>query len=101
MLKKYLDYEKIKKEYDYGDINWLDEIDREINNITTEDKEEQIEIEKAIDMITLIYIMNDVKGNTEESKYLRKYYDKTHDLYAEMKVDLTEILGIDSMWEEI
>lgn len=63
MLKKYLDYEKIKKEYDYGDINWLDEIDREINNITTEDKEEQIEIEKAIDMMSLIYIMNDVKGN--------------------------------------
>lgn len=101
MLRKYLDYEKIKDSYSYGDIVWLEEIDRELNKIITGDKEEQIALEKADTMSGLIWAMNDIIIQTENSKYLDKYYDKTHDLYAEMKVDLTEILGIDSMWEEI
>lgn len=101
MLRKYLDYEKIKKEYSYGDIVWLEEIDRELSKIKTENKEEQIAIEKADAMSGLIWAMNDVIIQTENIKNLDKYYDKTHDLYAEMKVDLTEILGIEDMWEEI
>lgn len=101
MLRKYLDYEKIKEAYNNGDIVWLEEIDRELNKIITGDKEEQIAIEKADAMSGLIWAMNDVIINTENIKNLDKYYDKTHDLYAEMKVDLTEILGIEDMWEEI
>lgn len=101
MLRKYLDYEKIKEAYNNGDIVWLGEIDREINKIITGDKEEQIAIEKADAMSGLLWAMNDVIINTECIKNLDKYYDRTHDLYAEMKVDLTEILGIEDMWEEI
>ena len=101
MLRKYLDYEKIKDSYNNGDIVWLEEIDRELSKIETENKEEQIAIEKADAMSGLIWAMNDVIIQTENIKNLDKYYDKTHDLYAEMKVDLTEILGIEDMWEEI
>lgn len=101
MLRKYLDYEKIKDLYSYGDIVWLEEIDRELSKIETENKEEQIAIEKADAMSQILWEMNDVFMSTENIHCLYKYYDKTHDLYAEMKVDLTEILGIEDMWEEI
>ena len=38
---------------------------------------------------------------TETESYAEKYYTQAHELYAEMKVDLTEILNISELWEEI
>ena len=30
-----------------------------------------------------------------------KYYTQAYDLYREMKVDLTKMIGYEDMWEEI
>ena len=45
--------------------------------------------------------MNYVICATEDTDYAEKYYDKVHELYSEMKIDLTEMIGIEDIWEEM
>ena len=45
--------------------------------------------------------MNYVIMETETEEYAEKYYDKAHELYSEMKIDLTKMLGIEDIWEEM
>lgn len=78
-----------------GDLHWLDTIKEELTKYDSEDK---VDILKMIDTL---YHFNWVVLETETEEYAEKYYTQAHELYAEMKVDLTEMLGIEDMWEEI
>ena len=90
-----------------GDLHWLDTIQEELQKY----KENELyksdvaydheEFEKIENMVITLYRMNYVIMETETEEYAEKYYTQAHELYAEMKVDLTEMLGIEDMWEEI
>ena len=90
-----------------GDLYWLETIQAEMQKY----KENELyksdlaydheEFEKAEKMVVALFRMNFVVLETETEEYAEKYYTQAHELYAEMKVDLTEMLGIEDMWEEI
>lgn len=94
---------RIKEAY-IGDLHWLETIREEIGKIKRNNKitqQEYEEIDKALELIGALISMNGVIIDTETMASMEKYYDKAHELYAEMKVDLTEIIGYEDMWEEI
>lgn len=90
-----------------GDLHWLGIIREEVakyrnNELSKSDLEyDYEEFDKVVELISTLISMNDVVIDTETLGSLEKYYDKAHELYAEMKVDLIEMLGISDMWEEI
>ena len=86
--------DKIREAY-IGDLTWLDTIAKEITKYDSKDKQE-IEM-----LLNTLYKMNYVIMETETEEYAEKYYDKAHELYSEMKIDLTEMLGIGDIWEEM
>ena len=86
--------EQIKADYDTGDIYWLETIEIELSKYDLKNKQE---INCLLD---ILYKMNYVVVETETQKVASKYFQKIHDVYAEMKVDLTKMLGIEDMWEE-
>ena len=86
--------DKIREAY-IGDLTWLDTIAKEITKYDSKDKKE-IEM-----LLNTLYKMNYVIMETETEEYAEKYYDKAHELYSEMKIDLTEMLGIEDIWEEM
>lgn len=86
--------DKIREAY-IGDLTWLDTIAKEITKYDSKDKQE-IEM-----LLNTLYKMNYVIMETETEEYAEKYYDKAHELYSEMKIDLTEMLGIEDIWEEM
>lgn len=100
MLRKYLDFEKIKQAY-IGDATWLIEITEQLEKIKTNVEQEETRIYQAKNLIDMLWKMNYVVCETEDYEYAGKYYEQAHDLYSEMKIDLTEMLGIADMWEEI
>jgi hypothetical protein len=91
-----LDKEKIRNAYGYGDINWLDEIYEQVIGQTKDDK-----YYEAINLISVLYRMNCIKIETEIERYASKYNEKVQDLYSEMKIDLTQYIGYEEMWEEL
>ena len=100
MLSKYLDKEKIIEAYS-GDGTWLMEIESQLNKINSDNEEEMNIKYNALNLIQILWKMNYVIMETETEEYAEKYYDKAHELYSEMKIDLTEMLGIGDMWEEM
>lgn len=86
--------DKIREAY-IGDLTWLDTIAKEITKYDSKDKQE-IEM-----LLNTLYKMNYVIMETETEEYAEKYYDKAHELYSEMKLDLTKMLGIEDIWEEM
>ena len=100
MLSKYLDKEKIIEAYS-GDGIWLDEIESQLNKIDSDNTEEMNTRYDALNLIQILWKMNYVICETEDANYAEKYYDKVHELYSEMKIDLTKMLGIEDIWEEI
>ena len=90
-----------------GDLHWLSIIREEVakyrdNELSKSDLEyDYEEFDRVVELINTLISMNSVVIDTETLESLEKYYDKAHELYAEMKVDLTEMLGIEDMWEEI
>ena len=86
--------DKIREAY-IGDLTWLDTIAKEITKYDSKDKQE-IEM-----LLNTLYKMNYVIMETETEEYAEKYYDKAHELYSEIKIDLTEMLGIGDIWEEM
>lgn len=86
--------DKIREAY-IGDLTWLDTIAKEITKYDSKDKQE-IEM-----LLNTLYKMNYVIMETETEEYAEKYYDKVHELYSEMKIDLTKMLGIEDIWEEM
>lgn len=97
---------RIKEAY-IGDLFWLNTIEEELekykkNELIKSDLEyDYEEYDKIIRLINTLYQMNYVIIETETTDYAEKYYDNAHELYAEMKVDLTEMIGYEDMWEEI
>lgn len=94
---------RIKEAY-IGDCHWLQTIREEVVNYRINTKiseEEERQVDKAFELIGALLSMNGVIIDTETMASMEKYYDKAHELYAEMKVDLTEIIGYEDMWEEI
>lgn len=87
--------EKIKAEYDMGDIYWLETIENELSKYDLKNKQE------IYCLLDILYKMNYVVEETQTQKVASKYFQETYDVYAEMKVDLTKMLGIEDMWEEI
>lgn len=87
---------KIIKAYtEVGDAYWLDVIGAEIEGHNDKN------LEDILLLLKTLYKMNYIIMETETEEYAGKYYTQAHELYAEMKVDLTEMLGIEDMWEEI
>lgn len=100
MLRKYLDREKIIKAYS-GDCIWLNEIEEQVKNIKTNNAEELDTIYNVGELLVLIWKMNYIVCETEDRDYAAKYYEQAYDLYSEMKIDLTKMLGIEDIWEEM
>ena len=98
--------EKIIKAY-IGDLYWLDTIREEVakykdNELSKSDLAyDYEEFDRVVELISTLISMNGVVIDTETLEGLEKYYEQAHDLYSEMKIDLTEMLGIADMWEEI
>ena len=55
----------------------------------------------ALNLIQLLWRMNYIVCEAGDTDYAYKYYDKVCELYSEIKLDLTEMLGIEDIWEEI
>lgn len=100
MLSKYLDKEKIIEAYS-GDGIWLAEIENQLNKIDSDNVEEMNTRYDALNLIQILWKMNYIICETEDTSYAEKYYDKVHELYSEMKIDLTKMLGIEDIWEEM
>ena len=100
MLSKYLDKEKIIEAY-IGEGIWLDEIESQLNKIDSDNAKEMNTRYDALNLIQILWSMNYIVCETKDTDYAEKYYDKIHELYSEMKIDLTKMLGIEDMWEEI
>lgn len=98
--------DKIREAY-IGDFHWFTVIreelekynENELSKIDTEYEHE--EYEKAMTLLETLFEMNSVIIDTETIDFMGKYYMKAHDLYSEMKIDLTEMIGYEEMWEEI
>ena len=100
-----LDKEKIIKSY-CGDNVWLEEIENQIlenlnNNLDNLTMEENIQLGKARELITILYKMNYIIVETETKEYFDKYNIQTFELYRTMKIDLMKLLDYDNFWEEI
>lgn len=100
MLSKYLDKEKIIKAY-ISDQVWLDEIENQLSKIDSDNEEEMNTRRNAFQLIQMLYKMNYIICQMADTDYAEKYYDKVHELYSEMKLDLTKMLGIEDIWEEM
>lgn len=100
MLRKYLDVEKIIKAY-IGDYTWLEEIQEQVNKIETENAKELDTIYDVQELLTLLFKMNYIVIETETQDYASDFYDTAHEVYSQMKIKLTQMLGIDFMWEEL
>ena len=83
-----------------GDLCWLKEIEKQINNAKITNKYQNERIEKAKYMIDLLYKLNYIVIETETNEIAEKYYN-IHDIYGDMKYDLTELLGITDFWEMV
>lgn len=98
--------ERIKNAY-IGDLHWLEVIQEEMQKY----KENELyksdlaydheEFEQAEKLLYTVFKMNYIIIETETEDYASKYNIKAYDLYREMKIDLTKILGISDIWEEI
>lgn len=85
---------QIKEAY-MGDCIWFDTIETILKESDLENKEE---IQR---LIYCLYRMNFIVIETEEEKYASKYNEKAQELYSQMKIDLSEMLGVEDMWEEL
>ena len=101
MLRKYLDYSKIKEKYELGDGFWLEEIQEQVNKIKTENIEELNKIYDVQDLLVKTYRMLDITVTAYSKDYMKDLYEKTIELYSLMKIKLTEMLSIEFMWEEL
>ena len=90
------DLEKLKESY-CGDWAWLKELENQVKN-----NESKIEnVENVYKLIQTLYAMNYVIIETETEDYAEKYYNETHEIYAQMKYDLTTMIGINEFWEMV
>ena len=92
--------DKIREAYS-GEGTWLMEIESQLNKIDSDNEEEMNIKYNALNLIQILWKMNYIICETEDTDYAEKYYDKAHDLYSEMKIDLTKMIGYEEMWEEI
>ena len=98
--------DKIREAY-IGDFHWLTVIREELkkyneNELSKSDLEyDYEEYENAMALLETLFEMNSVIIDTETIDFMGKYYMKAHDLYSEMKIDLTKMIGYEEMWEEL
>lgn len=100
-----LDKEKIIKSY-CGDDVWLEEVENQIlenlnNNLNNLTNKEIMQLEKARELIIILYKMNYIIVETETEEYFDKYNAQVFELYSTMKIDLMELLDYNNFWEEI
>ena len=102
--------DKIREAYKKGDIFWLETIRNELIKYVDNDliqfdlydiEEEEENCRQIMKLMTIIKTIYNVLLDMEVIFYLEEYYDKTHDLYSEMKIDLTKMIGYEEMWEEL
>ena len=63
--------------------------------------EELKQLGKARELIIILNKMNYIVVETESKEYFGKYNIEIYELYSEMKLDLTKMLGIEDIWEEM
>ena len=98
--------DKIREAY-IGDFHWFTVIreelekynENELSKIDTEYDHE--EYEKAMTLLETLFEMNSVIIDTEIIDFMGKYNTQAQDLYSEMKIDLTKMIGYEDIWEEI
>lgn len=98
MLKKYLDIKKLRVAY-VGDSVWLEELEKQVAQIETEDVEEQDVLYDVKELLYLLWKMNDIVVTTETEEFASEFNGQTQELYSRMKIKLTEMLGISDFWE--
>lgn len=90
------DLKKLVESY-CGDLCWLTELSKQI-----EKNENNIDnIEEVYLLLKVLFKMNYIVVETETENYASKYNIQAQELYSQMKVDLTEMLGISEFWEMI
>lgn len=88
------DLEKLKESY-CGDLCWLEELERQV--IENHAKIKNVEV--IYNFLRVLWRMNYVVVETETENYASKYNIQAQELYSQMKLDLTEMLGISEFWE--
>lgn len=83
--------EMILNAYSFGDFQWLDTIMRIVEHIKNN--------EEVMKLLTVLFKMNFILNETETEEYASKYNLRVQELYSEMKIDLTKMLGYEEMWE--
>ena len=98
------DIEDMKKRI-LSKILKIEEIDlsklKQLNKIDSDNTEEMNTRYDALNLIQILCKINYVFCETLNKDYAKKYYETVDELYANMKLDLTEMLGIEDMWEAI
>lgn len=90
-----------------GDSYWLTVITEELekykeNELSKSDLEyDYEEYENAMALLGILFEMNAVIIDIETIDFMEKIYTQAHDLYSEMKIDLTKMIGYEEMWEEL
>ena len=99
--------DNIRKAYNIGDLHWLEIIQEELKKyketelIKSDVAYDWEEFEKAEKLLYAVFRMNYVIIETEMEEYASKYNTQAQDLYSEMKIDLTKMIGYEEMWEEL
>ena len=88
------DLEKLKDAY-CGDITWLEELERQV--IENHAKIKNVEV--IYNFLRILWRMNYVVVETETKEFASKYNGDVYEVYRQMKLDLTEMLGISEFWE--
>ena len=88
------DLEKLKESY-CGDLCWLEELERQI----VKNEKEIKDLETVLDLKELLFKMNYIIIETETNECASKYNGELYEVYRQMKLDLTEMLGISEFWE--
>lgn len=96
--------DKIREAY-IGDIFWLHKIKEEVTKEFQLNKSDlgydYEEYHTILKLIDILFSMNNVIIHTETEEYAMKYHEQAHNLYSEMKIDLTKMIGYEEMWEEL
>lgn len=88
-----------------GDLYWFSIIKQEVTKTFAKMQTDlEYDYEKyniILKLIDRLYEMNSIIIETETEEYAEKYHEKAHNLYSEMKIDLTKMIGYEEMWEEL
>ena len=88
--------DSIRRAYE-SDLIWLDTVKEEVTKTFQQMKSDLVydydDYNTILKLIDTLYSMNNVIIETEMEEYASKYNTQAQDLYSEMKIDLTKMIG--------